>query len=191
MRLPLRSALAVGALFAAPASLRAQGTTAADSERPPSHLALNLTVAGSGISIGNSARVNGLRINWSDRGLERVNGVNLTLWKPNKHLSGVINGAAIGIAGPGASEINGLAVGLAGTVTDRRMRGIAIAGLGAVAQGSISGIALGGLGAVAQGSVTGLLVGGLGAVVQGDVRGVAISGLGTVAQGDLAGVGLA
>jgi len=206
MRTTLRSLLVLGALVAAPAALRAQDVSDEDQPHPPGHWAINLTVGGSGLSIGNSARVNGLRINWSDYGLERVNGVNLTLWKPHKRLSGVINGAAIGVVGPGASEINGLAVGLAGTVTDRRMRGVSLAGLGVVSQGSItgiavsglgtvsqrtiSGLAIAGLGAVAEGSVTGILVGGLGAVSQGHIHGLAVSGLGTVSQGGLTGVGV-
>jgi len=36
---------------------------------------LDLTVNDVGISIGNSKRVRGLRINWRDEGLERVDGV--------------------------------------------------------------------------------------------------------------------
>ena len=104
MRTPVRCLLTAGALLVAPAVLRAQDTSETVVERPPGHAALNLTVGGIGISIGNSARVNGLRINWSDRGLEAVNGVNLTLWKPDKHLSGVINGVAIGLAGLAAVD---------------------------------------------------------------------------------------
>ena len=43
--------------------------------------------------------MNGLRINWSDAGLEQINGINITLWKPEKPMSGTVNGLAIGLAG--------------------------------------------------------------------------------------------
>ncbi len=191
MRTTLQSLLAIGALLIAPATLRAQDVSDEENPSPPSHWAINLTVGGTGLSIGNSARVNGLRINWSDRDLDRVNGINLTLWRPYKHLSGTINGAAIGIAGPGAEEINGLAIGVAGVVTERRLRGLSIAGLGVVSQGSIAGISLAGLGAVAQGSLKGISIAGLGVVSEGGISGIALSGLGTVSQGPMSGIAFA
>lgn len=89
------------ALVLAPAATSAQEP---EDDAPPaaaSHRALNLTIKGFGLSIGNSARLNGLRINFQDYQLERVNGVNLTLWTPEEPLGGTVNGLAVGAA-PGA-----------------------------------------------------------------------------------------
>ncbi len=191
MRTTLTSLLAAGALLACATPLRAQDEPDTDVERPASHFAINLTVGGTGLSIGNSARVNGIRINWSDRDLERVNGLNLTIWKPYRDLSGVVNGIAIGVVGPGASEINGLAFGLGGVVAERRMSGIALAGLGTVSNGDIRGIAVAGLGTVANRDLVGIGLAGLGTVANGSIRGFSFAGLGAVANHDISGIAIA
>lgn len=71
------------------------GARQEESPRPPRHQALNLTVNDYGISFGNSRRTNGLRINLTDNGLERVNGLNLTLWRPHDNPGAVVNGLAL------------------------------------------------------------------------------------------------
>ncbi|MBN1560393.1 hypothetical protein JW998_09095, partial [candidate division KSB1 bacterium] len=50
-----------------------------------------------GLSIGNSSRFTGLRINFSDKDLQEINGVNITFWKARSSKTGVINGLAIGL----------------------------------------------------------------------------------------------
>ncbi|MGH9261272.1 MAG: hypothetical protein ACRD08_15505, partial [Acidimicrobiales bacterium] len=166
-----------------PLAAFAQDTAAA----PPGHRALNLTIAGTGISIGNSARVNGMRLNFRDYGLERVNGVNVTIWQPKEPLSGTVTGLAVGLVGPGADSFNGIAIGVGGVVADERARWISLGGLGVVSQGTLEGIVIGGLGVVSQGTVDGVGVGGLGLVSQGTMRGLVIGGLGTVANGGVSG----
>ena len=42
---------------------------------------LDVAVNDTGISFGNSPEFRGLRINWADRHVRRVSGVNVTLWK--------------------------------------------------------------------------------------------------------------
>ncbi|KPK59220.1 MAG: hypothetical protein AMS21_10115, partial [Gemmatimonas sp. SG8_38_2] len=92
---------------------------------------LNLTVGCSGLSIGNSESVNGLRINWSDSRLGVINGVNSTLWKPKRQgrddwLSpprGTVNGLAVGLF-PAADYLNGISLGLAAVVSGRRPAGL-------------------------------------------------------------------
>ncbi|HVD61214.1 MAG TPA: hypothetical protein VNC11_10125, partial [Gemmatimonadaceae bacterium] len=62
------------------------------------HLAaqsLDLTVHDVGLSIGDSRRVTGLRLNYRDRRMERVDGVNITLWSPYRDNHGVVNGLAL------------------------------------------------------------------------------------------------
>lgn len=72
---------------------------------------LDLTINDVGIAIGDAPRVTGLRINFRDRHLERVNGVNITVWTPYE-ATGDVNGIAIGIPATGARRVDGLASGL-------------------------------------------------------------------------------
>jgi hypothetical protein len=185
--------LVAAALVLSPALLAAQNPDEEDQrneDAPPSHFAVNLTVNHWGLSFGNSQRLNGLRLNWSDDDIELINGVNITLWKPGSPLTGTVNGLAIGVVGPGARDINGLAIGLGGVVTEHRMRGIALAGLGAVSNGDFGGIGIAGLGVVANRDFTGFGLSGLGVVANGNFGGIGISGLGVVANHDFTGFGL-
>src|SRR6266513_515552 len=75
---------------------------------------LDLTINNTGIAIGDKPRVNGLRINFRDRKLDRVNGANVTVWSPYEPPSGIVNGFAIGLPATGAKNITGFAVGLLG-----------------------------------------------------------------------------
>jgi hypothetical protein len=172
-------------LLAAP--LAAQEPADDPPRRAPTHRALNLTIGGYGISVGNSAAVNGVRLNFRDAGLRRVNGINATLWRPVEPLSGSINGLAVGIAGPGADQINGVAVGLGAVVTEDRLRWVSLAGLATVTLGGLDGVSVSGLATVAQGRTSGVHVAGLAVVTQSRFRGIAAAGLATVAQGDIAG----
>jgi hypothetical protein len=60
-----------------------------------------------GLSIGNSRRWTGLRINFQDRAVERVDGVNVTIWNAKDNDAMVVNGLALGIAGPVGGRFNG------------------------------------------------------------------------------------
>ena len=77
---PIRTArrAAVAALFL-PLSLSAQ--------------VIDLTVTNNGIAIGDKPRVNGIRLNFRDRHLEGVNGINATIWTPYQPTSGRVTGA--------------------------------------------------------------------------------------------------
>ena len=149
--------------------------------------ALNLGVYQVGVSLGNSSRWNGVRINFSDRAVREVNGVNLTLWRPRQNRFATYRGVSVGLA-PHGRELIGLSVGLAGVIAERATRGMTVAGLGAVSNGDMMGVHLAGLGVVSQGGMYGLNVAGLGAVSQGDMVGINIAGLGTVAQGRMFGI---
>ena len=171
--------------------------------------AIDLTVGDSGISFGDSRRVNGLRFNFRDRNLREVNGVNVTIWSPYEPARGRINGVALGlpvtggrrivglatgILGAGADdEIVGVAFGLLGAGAGNRLVGLGIGGLGVGAGTDVRGIALGGLGVGAGADVTGIMVGGLGAGglgfgSGGDLKGFGIGGLGAGAGGDVTGI---
>jgi len=151
---------------------------------------LDLGVNHVGLSIGNSQRWTGLRINFRDHDVRRVDGLNVTIWKPGDNPEFVMNGIAAGIW-PAAGTLNGLGIGIGGVTAQYAINGFALSPIGAVSQGSINGIAIAGLGAVAQQDVAGLLVAGLGAVTQGGIRGVMLAGLGAVAQRDMVGINIA
>jgi hypothetical protein len=185
--------IAVSTVFAVP--LAAQ-----DSQR-----SLDLTIGGVGLSIGDSRQVKGLRLNYRDSRLERVDGINLTIWRPYDGGHGDINGIAIGLPLTGGRNITGIATGIGVEVTDafsgigvtwlgmgagNSLSGIAVGGLGVGAGNSVKGLAIGGLGVGAGGDIEGVAIGGFGAGVGGSVRGILIGGLGAGIGSDFNGIGI-
>ena len=163
---------------------------------------LDLGIANTGLSIGNSPRWTGLRINWADRDVERVNGVNLTLWKPpavrddqgnssSANPDFTMNGIALGLVAPVAARFNGVAAGLGGVIAHEAVNGIALGGIGVVSEGTLNGIVIGGLGVVAERGMNGIHLGGLGLVSEGRMRGINLAGLGTVSDGAMIGINAA
>jgi len=148
---------------------------------------LDLTVHDVGISIGDSRRVTGLRINFRDRRLEQVNGINATIWTPYE-ANGEVNGLALGLPATGAARITGLTAGVFGAGADERIRGIGVGGLGLGSGGGLSGIMIGGLGVGTGGDIEGIGVGGLGVGGGGNMRGLMIGGLGVGGGGDATGI---
>jgi len=158
---------------------------------PAGAQSLDLGAGGFGLSIGNSARWAGLRINWRDRGVEAVHGLNVTLWRPAANPDFDMNGVALGLFGPDAARIRGLALGLGGVTSGASLDGVAVAGLGVVSDGRITGLAVAGLGVVSRGDLVGVSFAGLGIVSNRDMTGVNVAGLGTVSQGSMTGINLA
>ncbi len=151
---------------------------------------LDIAPGGYGLSVGNSKRITGLRINARDTDVEQVNGVNLTLWKAGKNPAAKLNGIAAGLVGPEGQQINGLALGLLGAGAHGSIRGISIGGLGSGAGDDITGVSLGLLGAGAGDSVTGVMIGGLGAGAGESVTGVVIGGIGAGAGNSIKGIAI-
>ncbi len=160
---------------------------ASDNDPEPAHTSIGLTVDNYGLSIGNSRRINGLRINLSDIHLEQVNGVNLTLWRPRKNPGAVINGLAVGVLAPEANCIHGVSVGGLACVGASNITGIGLGGL-AVVGGDLTGVMIGGLATVAELDVTGLALGGLAVVAERGVTGLAVGGLAVVAERQISGI---
>ena len=151
---------------------------------------IDLTVHNTGLAIGDKPRVNGVRINFRDRRLEQVNGVNITIWNPYSPATGVVNGVAIGLPATGARDINGIATGLLGAGADHSITGIGLAPIGLGAGGEMRGIMLGGIGVGGGGSMTGVAIGGIGVGSAGTVRGIQIGGVGVGAGGSLTGISI-
>ena len=107
------------------------------------------------ISIGNYPNVTGLRLNFRDSDLERVVGMNVTIWSPYEPATGVVKGVALGLPLTGAGDIAGLGTGLFGVGAAHNLSGLMIGPIGAGAGGRVSGIAIGGIGVGAGGNQIG------------------------------------
>lgn len=200
-----RAALALLAAAFARTPLLAQADTVP--EPPASHHALSLTVGGVGLTLGNSRTATGIRINLVDHQVERVTGLNLTLWKPKANPDLVVTGVAAGLIGPRAKRIDGIALGGVGVMASHQLNGIsagtvlvfsrneingvAVGGVAAVAGQRLRGIGLGGLAAVGDHGIDGLAAGGLLTLSEGNVNGVTVGGLGTIEEGRFTGINLA
>jgi hypothetical protein len=167
--------------------------------------ALNIPTQKAGLSIGNSKEFNGLRLNFRDKNVEQINGVNLTLWKSNQNKDAVVNGLSfgvvpmagylrginLGIVGIGAEyEVRGITIGLLGAGSGDRLCGLGIGGLGLGSGGDMRGIFLGGLGVGSGADMTGIMLGGLGAGAGGNMTGLVFGGLGAGAGGDMTGISI-
>ncbi|MFP6647775.1 MAG: hypothetical protein VCF24_30075 [Candidatus Latescibacterota bacterium] len=135
---------------------------------------LDLAVRGWGLSLGNSRNTNGLRINLIDHDVERVTGVNLTLWKARRNPDALIRGVGVGLIGPYARRLEGIALGGVYTITEEDMNGIAFGGLGVDVGGNLNGIGAGIGGAIAVGDLNGIAVAGIRSGARGDITGIAL-----------------
>lgn len=141
------------------------------------------------IAIGDVPRVNGLRLNYRDRDLELVNGINVTIWTPHDDsFEGSVRGLALGVPMTGGGDITGLSVALFGVGVSRDLRGATFAGIGGGAGDDVTGISVAGIGFGAGGDVGGITVGGIGVGAGGSSRGITIGGVGAAAGGDMRGL---
>jgi hypothetical protein len=159
-----------------------------------------------GISFGNSMKFTGLRINVIEKDIERINGIDISVWgaKDEERQTGAVNGLSIGlpliagteyrngisvgIAGVSAKkDLNGINLGLIGAGSGHDVNGINIGGLGVGAGNDLKGISFGALGAGAGGNIKGITLGGFGAGAGGDVKGITVGGLGAGAGGNTTG----
>ncbi|MBK7260324.1 MAG: hypothetical protein IPI01_21470 [Ignavibacteriae bacterium] len=119
-----------------------------------------LMAGNSGISFGNGQDMNGIRFAWRDGAFVRVDGINLSLWKPYNEPRGEVNGFSFGVLAAAGQEMNGITAGIGGVVATGDLTGLNMGGLGMVSGGDATGINLGGLGTVAMGNMTGMNFGG-------------------------------
>jgi len=112
-------ALSVTALaLAPPPAVEAQG--------------VKLAVGDVGIGLGDVPRLDGLRFNFRDAALERVRGLNATVWSPREEAMGQVTGLALGVPLTGGAQVRGLGLGI-GLGADDVFQGV---GLGAVGVGA-------------------------------------------------------
>ena len=150
---------------------------------------LDLMIDNTGLSIGDSRIVRGVRLNFRDRSMERVDGINATIWTPYEDArGGEVYGIALGIPLTGADRISGLGVGIFGVAAEDDFSGIGIGGFGVGSGSDASGILIGGFGVGAGRNVRGLTIGGFGAGAGGSVTGITIGGFGAGAGGNVSGL---
>jgi hypothetical protein len=144
-----------------------------------------------GVGFGNSPEFTGLRFNFRDERVRRVDGINLTLWGPRgENPDSVITGLSFGPL-PGGGTVRGLQLGLLGVMGFRDVIGVSIAPLGMGTGRDLLGIQIAGLGLGAGRDVVGLSVATLGLGAGGDLVGVTIAGLGAGAGGRMIGLNVA
>ena len=158
---------------------------------PAGAQSLDLTVRDTGISIGDSEEVTGLRINFRDRAMQRVRGINATVWTPRERPGGKVNGVALGLPLTGSGALSGIGLGLLGISVDSSLTGMVLAGLGAGAGQDIKGIVFTGLGAGAGRDITGIAISGVGVGAGQHMTGVSLSGVAAGAGGTLRGIHVA
>jgi hypothetical protein len=144
-----------------------------------------------GIGFGNLPAFTGVRFNFKDRDLVKVNGINVTAWMPKDEdaMSGTVSGLALGVPlAAGSGSIHGIGIGIFGVGARRNLYGINAGGLGVGAGGNVKGINVGGLGVGAGGTLWGINVGGLGVGSGGKLIGLNVGGLGVGAGGSVSGI---
>src|ERR1700741_4456555 len=114
-----------------------------------------------GIGFGNLPRFTGIRFNFIDRNVERLTGINVTVWnaKDSDQQTGDMRGLSIGV--PMAMVVenqSGISIGIFGAGAKKNLSGINIGGLGIGAGGNVSGLNLAGLGVGGGGNLSGVTI---------------------------------
>lgn len=132
--------------------------------------ALNFPTRKFGISIGNSPEFNGVRINFADKHVKKVNGLNITFWPdPTQSIKQWSTGDV-----SYSSSICGISAGVLPLAGSMKFVNIGLVGI-AAAPGCLSGISMGGLGMAAS-AINGVSVCGL--LTQANkINGIALAGL--------------
>lgn len=143
-----------------------------------------------GLSIGNSKRFTGLRINAVDHSVEDVKGVNITFWRAGENKTASYNGLSIGVIAPEGGDLTGFQVGGLGVAAKSDLSGVSLGLLGVGAGHDVSGLSFGFLGVGAGHDVTGISIGGLGVGTGHDITGLSFGLLGVGAGHDVTGVSI-
>ena len=154
--------------------------------------ALNFPTAKYGVSIGNSSEFNGIRINFADENVKRINGLNITFWlKHAKNEYAVVNGISLGVI-PTAGTMQFVNLGLLGVGTDNNLNGVSVGGLVVGLGGNINGLSISGLITMADGDksvISGIAISGIGIGANKAINGLALGGITVFTEGgDINGV---
>lgn len=172
-----------------------QGSYLIARDRLSNEKALNFPTEKYGISIGNSTEFTGIRINFADKNVKRINGVNVTFWFNRlENREAAVNGVSLGIiplagsmqlinlglfgVGTSPNNLNGVSVGGVAIGSEGDINGLAVSGLLTIADGEksvIRGVAISGVQLGAHRAINGLGIGGLAVGTDGNINGVASS----------------
>jgi hypothetical protein len=161
----------------------------------PDGKAFNFPTKKNGISFGNSSEFNGIRINFADHNVRKINGLNVTFWlKMYQNQEAIVNGVSVGVIptaknmqpinigllGVGASpgNVNGLTIGGFVIGSGGNINGLSVSGLLTMADSdssAISGVVISGIGVGANHAINGLVLAGLGIGTEGSINGIAAS----------------
>jgi hypothetical protein len=175
-----------------------------------SRKSLNFPAKKWGISIGNSYEFNGIRLNFADENVKRINGLNITFWlQPSKNQNAVVNGVSLGVfpvsskmqpinigllgVGTANNNLNGISVGGAIIGSGGKVNGLSISGIMTMADGKdskISGVAISGLGVGAKVAINGFSFAGFMVGTEGDINGFTSSIIHVNCEGVLRGIAI-
>ena len=140
--------------------------------------ALNFPTSKYGISIGNSYEFTGIRINFADENVKKINGLNVTFWlKHAKNQNAVVNGVSIGVI-PTAGTMQFINLGLLGVGTNNNLNGVSIGGVVVGSGGNINGLSVSGLITMADGDksvISGIAISGIGIGAHKTINGFAVT----------------
>jgi len=158
----------------------------------PNGKSINFPTKKYGISIGNSYEFTGIRINFADKNVKRINGLNITFWlKKFQNYGAAVNGISIGVI-PNCGSMQPLNIGLLGLGTSQNnMNGISIGGFLIGSGGSINGLCISGLVTMADGDssvISGIGISGIGLAAEKAVNGIAIGGLAVGSEEEINGI---
>ena len=153
--------------------------------------ALNFPARKYGISIGNSYEFTGIRINFADENVKRINGLNVTFWlKMAKNQNAVVNGISIGVI-PTAGSMRPINLGLLGVGAHNNLYWLSISGFIIGSGGNINGLCVSGLLAGADGDdsvISGIVISGIGIGAHKAINGLAVGGFAVGTNGNINGV---
>lgn len=150
--------------------------------------ALNIPFRKYGISIGNSYEFTGIRFNFAERDVRRINGMNLTLWSRFKFIYNedeIVNGISVGTIAS-AMKLNGVNIFILGGVTSQSLNGLSIGGIGCGSE-NVNGISIGGL-YQGGGTINGLSLSGAFSNAGKRYNGIAVAVLAPLTEGDINGI---
>jgi hypothetical protein len=154
--------------------------------------ALNFPTKKFGISIGNSIAFNGIRLNFADIYVKKINGLNLTLWMHKyKNENAVVNGISFGFL-PIAGKMQGINIGILGTGTSpQNLNGLSFGGIAIGSGGNINGLAVSGLLIMSDSEnscISGLAISGLGIGAKHRLNGIFLAGFAVATDGNIYGI---
>lgn len=149
--------------------------------------ALNFPSGRYGISFGNSHNFTGIRINLSDKDVEAIHGLNVTLWLPRSNKNAVVNGISFGLI-PNGGKMRPVNLGIIGLGASQSLSGLSVSGF-FLGSDKINGVSLSGL--YTEGKIiNGLACSGLFLSSNRNINGLAICPVAIWSEKDFSGVAL-